>query len=582
MENARIARVLEEIGTLIELKEDNPFRARAYLNGARIVEGLSSDIAEMATNGALDTQPGLGKDLRGLIREVLQTNHSTLLDELTASIPPGLIAMLRIAGLGPKRIRLLNEQLGVATLDELAAACRDNRVAGVAGFGAKSQDKILKGIAFLAQQQDAFSYAPAEELGLAVLAAIQAVPGVIRASIGGSLRRKKETVHDIDAVASVRDDTTRTALMETFVAQPDVREILGHGDTKSSVVFASGVQMDLRVVTDEEYPTALHHFSGSRDHNIALRGIATDLGIKINEYGLWRGEERIPVATEADLYRVFGMAYIEPELREDRGELQAAQQDALPTLLTAADMRGVLHCHTTYSDGHASVREMAEAAKALGYGYIGICDHSQIAAYAHGLTPADVRRQQQEIDALNAEYGPDFRILKGTECDILRDGALDFDDETLASFDFVVASIHSLFNLNEAEQTERLINAIKNPYTTIMGHLTGRILLQREGYPVDIPKVIAAAGQRGVAIELNANPARFDLDWRWHRLATEHGVHIPICPDAHHPDGLQDVRYGVGIARKGWLGPANVPNAWPLDKLLAWFTEVRQQGLAMR
>ncbi len=370
--------------------------------------------------------------------------------------------------------------------------------------------------------------------------------------------------------------------MAAFVALPQIVSVIGSGESKTSVILDAGMQMDLRVVTDDEFAAALHHFTGSKEHNVALRGMAHERGVKINEYGLWRGDERLPVTSEAELYAVLGMDEIPPELREDRGEIAAAQAHALPALITDADVTGALHCHSTWSDGHASIRDMALACRERGYTYLGLCDHSRFAAYAHGLTPADVRRQQAEIDALNAELGPGFRILKGTECDILKDGALDYDDETLATFDFVVASIHSGFNMTEAEGTARLIRAIENPYVTIVGHLTGRLLLRREGYPVSVPAVIEAAGRRGVAIELNANPARFDLDWRWHQLATEHGVPVPICPDAHTPEGLDDIRYGVGIARKGWLTREQVPNAWPLDRLMAWFAEVRARGLAQR
>jgi DNA polymerase (family 10) len=580
MENSRIAGMLDEVGTLIELNEDNAFRARAYHNAARVVENQSEDVGAMLAAGTLASVPGLGKEMLAHISEILATGRLTLLDELIAAIEPGLIEMLRIPGLGPKRIRTLHQALGVASLEELAEACRQNRVAAISGFGAKTQANILKGIEFLSQQQEYFNYAPAREMADVVIAQIRAIPGVVRAEVAGSLRRKKEVVHDLDGVASVAQESDRAAVMAAFVALPQVQSVVAHGETKSSVVLEGGMAMDLRLVTDDEYGAALHHFTGSKEHHIVLRGMALARGIKINDYGVWHGEERLPVSTEADVYAILGMDYIEPELREDRGEIQAALEHALPTLVTERDIQGVLHCHSTWSDGHASIREMAQACRALGYHYLGICDHSQAAAYAHGLTPADVRRQHAEIDALNAEFGSDFRIIKGTECDILKDGTLDFDDATLASFEFVVASIHSNFNLSQAEETERLIKAIQNPYTTIIGHLTGRLLLQREGYPVDVPAVIAAAGARGVAIELNANPARFDLDWRWHRLATEHGIPIPICPDAHTPDGLRDVAYGVGIARKGWLGPQHIPNAWPLEKLLAWFAEVRERGQA--
>lgn len=583
MDNKKIAGLLDEIGTLIELKEDNVFRARAYHNAARALENWNEDIAAMAEADRLGAIPGIGKDMRAHILEYLHDGHMTLYDELVASIEPGLIAMLQINGLGPKRIRTLHEQLGVKTLEELAEACRQGRVAALAGYGAKSQEKILKGIEYLTQQQTLFSYAPAAEVAEAIVSELGALPQVVRINVAGSLRRRKEVVHDIDVVASVGadDDALRGAVMAAFVALPQVREVLAHGPTKSSVILNNGLQMDLRVVADDDYAATLHHFTGSKEHHVTLRGLARKQDLSINDYGVIRvgGEERIPIATEAELYALLGMDYIEPELREDRGEIQAAREHTLPHLLTEADIQGALHCHSTWSDGQASIREMAEACRALGYHYLGICDHSQYAQYAHGLTPQAVRRQHEEIDALNAEYGSAFRILKGTECDILKDGSLDYDDETLARFDFVVASIHSLFNLSEAEETERLIRALQNPYTTIMGHLTGRLLLRREGYPVDIAAVLEAAAARGVAIELNANPARFDLDWRWLHTATAKGIPIPICPDAHATDGIADIRYGVGIARKGWVEPRHVPNAWPLDDLLAWFAALRASGV---
>jgi DNA polymerase (family X) len=578
-QNNQLANVLEQVGTLIELEEDNPFRARAYHNAARTIQNLDADIAELERTGEIERISGIGKELRGHISEWLSTGKMTLYDNLVAAIEPGLITMLQIDGLGPKRIRTLHDQLGVKTIDELAAACKDGRVASLPGFGAKSQEKILKGIEFLAQHASSFRYDVAESAGETIVARLKAIKGVVRASVAGSLRRRKELVHDIDAVASVADEDARRAIMNAFLASPEAVQIINDGDTKSTIMLADGLKMDLRVVADDEYASALHHFTGSKEHSIVLRGRALDMGIKINEYGLWRGDQRLPIATEQDVYATIGMPYIEPELREDRGEIQAAIEGTLPQLVTEQDFKGALHCHSTWSDGHASIRQMAETCRQMGYTYLGMCDHSQAAAYANGLSPARVRQQHEEIDALNAEYGDAFHILKGTECDILKDGSLDFDDATLATFDFVVASIHQF---GKEDQTERLIRAIQNPYVTIIGHLTGRLLAQREGYPVDIPAVIAAAGRRGVAIELNANPARFDLDWRWHRMATEHGVPVPINTDAHTTEGLSDIHYGTGIARKGWLGPQQIPNAWPLPKLLKWFQDVREKGLALQ
>ena len=324
-------------------------------------------------------------------------------------------------------------------------------------------------------------------------------------------------------------------------------------------------------------PTCLHHFTGSKEHNVALRSRFHPQGVKINEYGIFRGDQLIPCANEHEIYAALGMAYVEPEMREDRGEIEAALQDTLPHLIEEADLRGILHVHSTWSDGKVSIREMAEATIALGKEYLGMCDHSKYAAYAGGLNADAVRRQQAEIDALNQEFAGRLRILKGTECDILRDGALDYDEQTLATFDFVVASIHSNFNLSPEDQTQRLIRAMENPYCSILGHPTGRILLRRDGYAPDLERVIARAGELGVAIELNADPNRFDLDWRWHRFATERGVRIPICPDAHTPDGLKNIAYGIGIARKGWLTASDVLNTLAVDDLLAFFAEQRRR-----
>jgi DNA polymerase (family X) len=382
-------------------------------------------------------------------------------------------------------------------------------------------------------------------------------------------------VKDGDIVASVARDEDRGALMRAVVEHPDVSSVIGSGETKTSVVLRAGMALDLRVVLDDEYPYALHHFTGSKEHNVALRTRMHARGVKINEYGLFRGDELIPCKDEADIYAAIGMQYVEPELREDRGEIEAALERRLPTLLTERDIHGMLHVHSNWSDGGSTIREMAEATLAMGMRYLGMCDHSQVAAYANGLTPDRVKRQHEEIDQLNEEFTGRLRILKGTECDILKDGSLDYDDETLASFDFVVASVHGNFNLSPAEQTQRLIRALENPYCSILGHPTGRILLQREGYAPDLEVVIARAGELGAAIELNGDPHRLDLDWRYLRYATERGVRIPITTDAHSPAGLNNLRYGVSMARKGWVTREQCLNTLDTDDLLAFFREQR-------
>ncbi len=577
MEKAAVASIFEEYASLLELKGENPFKSRAFQNSARVVGALDGDLDTLVRDNKLKGTPGLGETLLHDITELVTTGHLKAYDELKAEIPAGLQAMLHIPGLGPKRIKQIHDTLGIATITDLEAACQANKIAVLPGFGKKSQDNIVRGIQFLSQYQDHYLFPVAEAEAERIVAALKQLPGILRISIGGSLRRRKEIVHDIDVVASVTDDSYLGPIMDAFTTMPGVVAITGKGDKKSSVVLQPGIAMDLRLCTDDIYPTMLHHFTGSKEHNVALRGYAQDHGMKVSEWGLFKGETLLPVRDEKEFYATLGMDYIEPELREDRGEIQAALAHRMPgPLLTEKDLRGVLHCHSTWSDGQVSIKEMAEACIKLGYEYIGICDHSKTAAYAGGLNEDKVKQQQEEIDRLNAEYAGRFRILKGTECDILRDGALDFGEETLKSFDFVVASIHSLFNLPQEEQTKRLLRAMENPYTSIIGHPTGRILLGRDGYGLDMEAVIDRAGELGVCIEINANPLRLDLDWRWLRRAKEHGVKIPICPDAHNPGGLEDMRYGVNIARKGALSPADVPNTLGVDDLLAYFKRQRQ------
>lgn len=575
LDKGQIVAILNEVGSLLELDGASSFESRAYENAARAIGAQEGEIGELFQSGRIARLPGMGKTMLANVTELMTTGRLQKREDLLARIPPGLRQMLRISGLGPKRIRQISQTLNITTLADLKAAAEDGRIAALPGFGAKSQENILKGIEFLTQHADHYRYDVAEAQANAIADALRALPQVKRLSVGGSLRRHKEVIGDIDILASVTRDEDRDAIMDHLVGLPNVIAITGKGETKTSVVLQPGIALDLRVVRDDEYPYALHHFTGSKEHNIAVRTRAHAEGIKVNEYGLFRGDQIIPCADEAEVFRALGMDYIEPELREDRGEIEAAREHTLPHLVTEADIKGVLHVHSTWSDGKATIRDMAEATLALGKTYLGMCDHSKVAAYANGLSEDAVRRQHDEIDRLNEEFAGRLRILKGTECDILRDGQLDYDEKTLATFDFVVASVHSLFNLPPAEQTQRLIHALENPYCSILGHPTGRILLERDGYQPDLEAVITRAGELGVAIELNGDPHRFDLDWRYLRFATERGVRIPITPDAHSPEGLRNIRYGVGVARKGWLTPAQTLNALPADDLLAFFATQR-------
>jgi DNA polymerase (family X) len=585
MDKNQVASLLDEIASLLELTEgSNPFEVRAYQNAARAVNALDGDIEERTRQGKLKGVPGLGSTIIKRIEEAVETGHIALYDELVQTTPPIKLEMMRIPGVGPKKINAIYNQLHITSIPDLVEACKQDKVAVLPGFGKKTQDKILQGIAFLAQHAGRFLYPVAEEEASHIYAALKELPEIVRLQVAGSLRRRRETIGDIDMVLSVADsagDDVRRKIMDVFTSQPSVQAITGKGETKSSVVLSSGMNMDLRVVNDSQFPYTLHHFSGSKEHHIPLRRRALSMNMTINDYGLFRGKEPnlelVPCKDEADIYAALGMAYIEPELREDMGEIEAAIDGTLPVLVQESDLRGVLHVHSTWSDGQNTIRELVEACISRGLAYLGLTDHSKIAAYAGGLTEEDLLRQHEEIDRLNEEYAGRIRILKGTECDILRDGSLDYADDVLASLDFVVASIHSLFNLPPEEQTRRMLRAISNPYVDIIGHPTGRILLGREGYTLDLEAVIDAAAEHGVCIEINAHPSRLDLDWRYLHRARDKGIKIPIDPDAHVIDGLDDMRYGVGIARKGWLRASDVLNTMPTDAILGFFRERRNK-----
>jgi DNA polymerase (family 10) len=518
------------------------------------------------------------------VEEMVETGGSPFLEELRTSTPAIKLEMMRIPGVGPKKINAIYDQLHVTTMSELEQACKDDKVAKLPGFGKKTQEKILQGIAFIAEHSNRFLYPIAEKEAERIRAALATLPEIVRLEVAGSLRRKRETVKDIDMVLSIDDNAgsdVRRKIMDYFTGQPSVKAITGKGETKSSVVLNSGIAMDLRVVGDSQFPYTLHHFSGSREHHIPLRRKALSMNMTINDYGLFKTEngkeELVPCKDEADIYAALGMEYVVPELREDMGEIEAASRHELPTLVQESDLRGVLHAHSTWSDGQNTIREMAEACMARGYSYLGLTDHSKAAAYAGGLNEDNLRRQWDEIDALNEEFAGRFLILKGSECDILRDGSLDFADEILARLDFVVASIHSNFNLPPEEQTKRMLNAIANPYVDIIGHPTGRILLGRAGYTLDMEAVIEAAAAHGTCIEINSDPSRLDLDWRLVRKARDKGIKIPLGPDAHSLAGIDNMRYGIGVARKGWLRASDIPNTWEVQDVLHFFQTRRKR-----
>ncbi len=575
MTKGDIAAVLEEIGTLLELKGENPFKIRAYANAARSIEAWGGNLSDLQDEEALSKIPGIGKSITDKIKELAATGSLKYLEELRAEFPAAILQLFSISGLGGKKIKALYEKLHISSIEQLREACETGRVAELPGFGETTQTKICKAIEERAKHSGYFQFGQIAGEAETLRRDLAAQPGAQRVDVAGSYRRRKEIVHDVDLVVATK---TPEAITKFFVAHPLVDSIIAQGPTKSSVRLRSGIQCDLRVVSVTEYPFALAYFTGNKEHNIELRSRALQRGWTLNEYRLAplppdpkakkkRPVKKIPtVGDEADLYRAVDLDFIAPELRENSGEFGAAEKQSLPKLIEEENLRGTFHCHTTASDGHNSLEEMAEAAQALGLEYLGIAEHSRSSIQAHGLDKAKLHAQVAAIRELNKK-SDGFRLFAGVECDILRDGSLDFDDDVLSELDFVVVSIHSVFNLSEAEMTRRIIRAMSNPLVTILAHPTGRLLLKREPYQIDIPAILDAAAETGIWVELNAAPKRLDLDWRWWPLAKEKGVKCVINPDAHRTERLRDLWFGIGIARKGWLTKTDVMNCLPLGKI---------------
>ncbi|MFA6413556.1 MAG: DNA polymerase/3'-5' exonuclease PolX [Syntrophales bacterium] len=567
-----ITEILDELALLLEMKGENPFKSRAYANAARSLEALDEDLDLVVREGRLATIKGVGEAITKKIEELAATGQLRYYHDLKATIPAGHFEMLKIPGLGPKKIHILYEKLGIETIGELEYACQENRLLDLPGFGSKTQQKILAGIDALKHYRERRLYAEviAEATDLRKFLADQR--GVIAVSIAGSLRRGNEVVKDIDLLAATDD---HLSLADAFASLPQAASVIAKGETKVSVTLRSGINADLRIVSPSQYPYALHHFTGSREHNTALRGRAKKLGLKMNEYGLFREEENLLCHSEEDIFAALDLPYIPPELRENMGEIEAAAAGQLPRLVETGDMRGILHIHTRASDGADSLETLVREAKRRGYDYIGVSDHSQSAYYAGGLSPDAVRRQHEAIDDINAGEEV-FHIFKGIEADILPDGRLDYDDETLAKFDFVIAAVHSHFQMTEEEMTGRIIKALANPFTTILAHPTGRLLLAREPYALDIRRVIDAAAANGKAIELNANPLRLDLDWRHCIYAKRKGVKIAVNPDLHNLAGFDYMEGGVNIARKGWLERGECLNCLELKEIGEYFLQMQK------
>ena len=570
MEKNDIASVLDEIATFMELTGENPFKIRAYSAGARILENMTEDLGELIDGGKLADIPGLGEALVDKITTLRRDGVLPFHQKLKASIPAGLLEVMQIPGLGPKKVRALWTLLAVEDLAKLKEVCESGAVAELKGFGAKTQDKILEGIKNRIAYGKRHRWYEAAAIAEPILVGLRALPQVSLAESAGSLRRARETVGDLDFLVASSEPKP---IMDWFVAYPGVKEVTAHGETKSSVRFENGLQADLRVVPAEQFYFALHHFTGSKEHNVAMRHRALGRGLSMSEWGFKSVDEKsvAPGATsEEEVFRALGLPWIPPELREGNGEIDAAEAGKLPKLVQLSDLRGVFHNHTTESDGDHTLDQMAAAAEAHGWDYLGISDHSKSSFQAGGLDEARLAQQLEDIAKLNASKKYRVRVLSGSEVDILKDGTLDFSDDVLARLDFVVASVHNLFTLDREAQTARIIKAIENEHVDMVGHLTGRLLNKREPYDVDIAKVIDAAAANDTIIELNANPWRLDLDWRWWRRAAEKGVLCSINPDAHDIDQLAFAAHGVRIARKGWLTPEQVLNTRSLPEVLSW------------
>jgi len=566
MDKKAVAQVLEQIAAFLELKAENPFRIRAFRTAARAVGSFPGDLRQGLDDGTLAATKGVGPATLQIVAEIVTTGRASMLEELREQIPPGLLEMLAIQGLGVAKIRQIHDVLDIDSLPELEAAALDGRLARLPRFGPKTSENILKGIAYL-RQASAFRllhHAADEAEGLR--AALERMPGVLRAFVAGDVRRRAEVVHDL--VLVIVADVSPGELFRRLSELPGVHEFAGQDDRRMTLRFAGGASAQLVVTTPVNTGAVLVQATGSDAHVRQLATHAANRDLALSGAALWRGSAFVPTPDEAAFYAALGLDCIPPELREGAGEIEAAERHTLPTLLERRDLRGLLHCHTRYSDGSNTVEELALACQAAGYDYVGITDHSQAAAYAGGLRADDLARQADEIDEVNSRLGT-FRVLKGVEADILQDGRIDFDEAVLAALDFVIASVHSRFNMNAAEMTARMLTAMDNPHLTIIGHPTGRLLLSRDPYGLDLDAVIDKAAATGVALEINADPHRLDLDWRIARRARERGAAISIGADAHSAAGITNADYGVSVARKAWLGPGDVLNALSADDFVA-------------
>jgi len=566
--NLEIAKLFNEIADLLEIKDENVFKIRAYRRAAMNLESLTEEIESVAERGGLTEIAGIGKDLAAKIGQALETGRIEYLEELRKEIPRGVVELMEIPGVGPKTAKLLFEKLQVDSVEKLEALAQEGKLLGLPGIKQKTIENILKGIQVVKKGRERMLLGRALPLAREIVQALEKLPQVRKISIAGSLRRMRETVRDFDLLIT---STKPAKVMEAFIALPQVAEVLAHGETKATVRHREGIQMDLRVVEPECFGAALQYFTGSKDHNIRVRELASRKGLKVSEYGVFKEATgtRIAGATEEEVYKAIGLPYIPPELREDTGEVEAALEGRLPDLLTLDDLRGDLHAHTNWSDGHHQLEALVQAAHRKGYEYIIVSDHSRSSTVASGLSEEKLLEQIGKIHALNKKYR-NFRILTGSECDILADGRLDYSDRVLAQLDIVLCAVHSRFKQGRAEMTARIVKALSNPYVSILAHPTGRLIGERDPYDVDLEAVFAAAKQHGKAVEINAQPSRLDLNDHHARRAKELGVKISIDTDTHFLDQLENMALGVATARRAWITKADVINTMPLGKLLTW------------
>ncbi|RKY88053.1 DNA polymerase/3'-5' exonuclease PolX [candidate division KSB1 bacterium] len=573
MSNREISSILEEIGTILELKGENIFKSRAYYNAARIIRYYPESIAEIVRKGKLSEIKGIGEALTKKITELVNTGSLKYYEKIKNSVPPGFLNMLKIPGLGPRKIKILYDKLNIASISELEYACKENRLLALQGFGKKSQDNILSGIKFLKKYYRKHLFNEAIIEAENVKEKLSSIKDIIRLEIVGSIRRKKELIRNINIVASSNDPEK---IIRHIITTEGVKG--GFTDGKSKIIYSyffTDISIHLYVVPDDKFPYALYYYTGSSNHIKLMEKRAEKFNLKLNEDGIFRGDSLTVIKDENDVFQNLGLSYIPPELREGLDEIEIAEKGEIPELIKNEDIKGIFHIHTIYSDGSSSIPELIEVASKKGYEYIGIADHSKSAFYANGLTEEKINQQHKEIDNLNNKNN-NFKVFKGIECDILPDGSLDYSDDILEGFDFVIAAVHTHFKMSERGMTKRVIRAMKNKFVTMLAHPTGRLLLGRERYSINMKKIIKAAKDYNVIIELNANPYRFDIDWRLLKYTKTKGVKIAINPDAHSLEGIYDVNYGVGIARKGWLESKDAINTYTLNEVQNLFKEMKK------